>query len=230
VTGWEDVRAEVLRRIRGRDWPPGHIIPAETDLAAALGVARGTVNRALTELTQAGILERRRKAGTRVAEMPVRRVTFAIPVIRREVEARGQVHSLALLVQDLRPPPAAIAARAGTGPGVRLWYLETLHLADGRPHVFEERWLNPDVLPPLPDFARISANEWLVRNIAFTDGEVAFSATAADARVAQALGVSAGAALLVTDRATFDGDRAITLARLFHPPGTRMQAPLAALG
>jgi hypothetical protein len=45
--GWEDIRAEVLRRIRARDWPPGALIPGEEALAAEFGVARATVNRAL---------------------------------------------------------------------------------------------------------------------------------------------------------------------------------------
>ena len=52
---------------RRRDWPPGALIPGEEALAQEFGVARATVNRALSELARAGVLERRRKAGTRVA-------------------------------------------------------------------------------------------------------------------------------------------------------------------
>ena len=70
IGGWEDIRAEVLRRIRVRDWPPGAMIPTEEELATEFGVARATVNRALRELAVAGVLERRRKAGTRVAALP----------------------------------------------------------------------------------------------------------------------------------------------------------------
>jgi GntR family histidine utilization transcriptional repressor len=87
--GWEDIRAEVLRRIRVRDWPPGGLIPTEETLAQEFGCARATVNRALRELAGAGVLERRRKAGTRVALLPVRKATLEIPVIRQEIEARG---------------------------------------------------------------------------------------------------------------------------------------------
>jgi GntR family transcriptional regulator, histidine utilization repressor len=226
VKGWEDVRAEVLARIRARDWPPGATIPAEPELAATLGVARGTVHRALTDLARAGVLERRRKAGTRVAVLPVRHATFAIPVIRQEVAARGQVHAHRLLTRHLTVPPVAVAARAGLGPSAHMLFLETLHLADGRPHAFEVRWLNPAALPALPDFDTISANEWLVRNVSYSTGEIAFSAEAADLRTAQVMEVAPGAPLLVTDRATFAGDQAITLVRLFHAPGHRMAAAL----
>ena len=131
IGGWEDIRAEVLRRIRARDWPPGAMIPTEEELATEFGVARATVNRALRELAVAGVLERRRKAGTRVAALPIRKATLDIPVIRQEVEARGQTHSFRLLVQTEGTPPVPVASRLGLGPSQRMIYLETLHLADG---------------------------------------------------------------------------------------------------
>ena len=71
--GWEHIRAEVQRRIRDRQWPHGAMIPTEEELAAEFGCARATVNRALRDLAQSGVLERRRKAGTRVVALPVRR-------------------------------------------------------------------------------------------------------------------------------------------------------------
>lgn len=224
ISGWEGIREEVLRRIRARDWPPGRTIPTEEELAAEFGVARATVNRALRELAGAGVLERRRKAGTRVALLPVRKATLDIPVIRQEVEARGQVHGFTLLTRTEGAPPVPVASRLGLGPSARAIYLETLHLADGRPFVFETRWLNPAVLPaPLPDFGVVSANEWLVSHVAYETGDIAFTAEAAGTREAAVLGVAEGAALFVTERTTWTAEAAITLVRLAHAPGYRLQ-------
>ena len=39
--GWEDIRTDVLRRIRSREWPPGALIPGEETLAAEFGVKVG---------------------------------------------------------------------------------------------------------------------------------------------------------------------------------------------
>jgi GntR family transcriptional regulator, histidine utilization repressor len=222
VNGWEDIRAEVLRRIRTRVWPLGAAIPGEEDLALEFGCARATVNRALRDLADQGVLERRRKAGTRVAAIPVRKATLDIPVIRQQVEALGQVHDHRVLVQRMGTPPAAIAAEMGL-PGP-LTYLETLHLADGAPFVHESRWLNPAVLPPLPDFAQVSANEWLVTSVTYATGEIAFAAEAAGPAEAQALGVTPGTALFVTERITRDAEGvAITRVRLAHAPGYRLR-------
>jgi GntR family histidine utilization transcriptional repressor len=227
VTGWESIRAEVLSRIRRRDWPPGALIPNEETLAEEFGVARATVNRALTELARAGVLERRRKAGTRVAALPVRKATLDIPVIRAEVEARGQRPGHRLLAQDARPIPPAVAARLALRPGQTMLYLQTLHLADSRPHVLETRWLNPAILPdPTPDFAEISANEWLVGQVAFATGDIAFSAEPATADEAAALACAPGAALFITERTTFTDRAPITFVRLAHAPGYRLQTLL----
>lgn len=223
IGGWEAIRAEVLRRIRTRAWPPGAMIPTEEDLAAEFGVARATVNRALRELASGGVLERKRKSGTRVAALPVRKATLDIPVIRQEVEARGQAHTFRLLVQERRALPVPVASRLGLPEGTALLWLETLHLADAQPFVLERRWLNPAVLPqPLPDFGRISVNEWLVAEVSYARGDIAFCASPADTREAEVMGVEPGTALFITERTTWTADAPITLVRLSHAPGYRV--------
>ncbi len=222
--GWESIRAEVLRRIRARDWPPGCLIPGEEMLAQEFGVARATVNRALRDLAEAGVVERRKRAGTRVAELPVRRARLDIPVIRQDVEAKGLAHGFELLSDEARPAPVPVTARLGLAEGARLRYLETLHLAGGRPYVFECRWLNPAVLPdPAPDFAALSANEWLVTHVSLVSGDIAFCAEPAGAREASVLGVAEGAALFITERTTFGLAGPVTFVRLAHAPGHRVQ-------
>lgn len=223
--GWEDVREEVLRRIRARDWPPGEVIPGEEALAAEFGVARATVNRALRELAEAGLLERRRKAGTRVALLPVRKATLDISIIRQEVEARGEGYAHRVLAQRMEGISLAAAVRMGVPAGASMLFLETLHLAGGRPFAHEVRWLNPDVLPGrvVPDFGAVSANEWLVQNVAYATGDIAFSAEAATAAEAAALGIAAGDPVFVTERVTWTAEAPITFVRLLHGPGYRLR-------
>ncbi len=224
LNGWDVIRHEVLRRIRVGEWPQGTMIPSEVDLAREFGCARATVNRALRELASAGVLERRRRAGTRVAALPVRKATLDIPVIRQEVEARGQTHGFRLLAMRTDPAPVPVASRLGLPPGTPLIWLDTLHLADGQPFVHETRWLNPAVLPwTLPDFGQISANEWLVMQVSYTRGDIAFSAAASTLRESEVLGVPQGTPLFITERTTWLFDAPITLVRLAHVPGYRVQ-------
>lgn len=225
MTGWEDVRTEVLRRIRAREWVPGAIIPGEEALAVEFGVARATVNRALRDLAESGLLERRRKAGTRVAVLPVRKATLEISIIRQEVEARGEHYSHRVLAQRMEAVPMSVALRMGVAAGMPMLFLETLHLAGGRPFAHEVRWLNPGVLPGgvVPDFGAVSANEWLVQNVAYAIGDIAFSAEGANREEAAALGLAEGAPVFVTERMTWTAEAPITFVRLLHGPGYRLR-------
>lgn len=223
MNGWEDIRAEVLRRIRARDWPPGALIPGEEALAEEFGVARATVNRALTALAEAGVLERKKRAGTRVAALPVRRARLEVPVIRLDVISRGLAYAFKLLADRTEPAPSPVTARLGLPEGTPLRYLETLHRAGGRPFVLETRWLNPAILPsPPPDFSAISANEWLVTHVSLVSGDIAFTAEPATPREAEVMGVVSGTALLVAERTTHGTEGPVTLVRLAHAPGHRV--------
>jgi GntR family histidine utilization transcriptional repressor len=221
--GWQDIQAEALRRIRVRQWQPGERIPDEAVLAQEFGCARATVNRALRELAGSGMLERRRKGGTRVALFPVRKAVFAIPVIRQDVEERGLAYSYRLLSDSTVAPPAETLASFRLPAGTALRRVTALHLADGRPWCLEERWINP-ALPGLAEarFDRLSANEWLVRNIGLTGGGVEFSALAAEPETAAALACAPGAALFAIDRTTWLETTPVTAVRLTYAPGHRM--------
>jgi GntR family transcriptional regulator len=65
-TRWAIVAKLLAQRIAQGEYPVGAVIPNEVDLAQQIGVSRSTVRAALGELQQAGMISRRRNAGTRV--------------------------------------------------------------------------------------------------------------------------------------------------------------------
>ncbi len=225
---WQGVQDEVMERIRTRSWKPGETIPNEADLAIEFGCARTTINRALRNLAEAGVLDRRRRAGTRVAVHPVRKATLRIPIIRHEVEARGMRHGYVLLEQSEPAAPETVCAEMNCDIGTRLIKLRALHLADGMPYVIEDRWINPDVVAEArdADFSETNANEWLVANASFTKGEFAVSARSASIEDAKTLETQAGAALINVRRTTWDGPRGITLVNLIYAPGYQIQTEI----
>ena len=225
---WQSVRKEVLRRIHAREWVPGDLIPNEADLAEEFGCARTTVNRALRALAETGLLDRRRKAGTRIALQPVAKATLAIPIIRMEVEAQDLAYGYRLIERALDRPPAAISAGMKTAQQRSLLHLRALHLADNQPYAYEDRWINVDIVPAARDapFAQISGNEWLLRHTPYTHGDIAFSAKAASEDEAKLLSCPVRSALFVIDRLTWDREDAVTSVRLLYPPGHRMRTGL----
>lgn len=228
TTNWQDLQSEILNRIHSREWKPGELIPNEVDLAAEFGCARATVNRALRAVADAGLLERRRKAGTRVAVHPVRKATLSIPIIRHEVESRNQSYSYTLINKQTRKPTAAVRARMGLEKTAKALHLRALHLADAKPYVYEDRWINLAAVPAIKsaNLEIQSANEWLVVNASFTEGDIAFSAIQADAIVAKAMNVDRNEALFVIERSTRNNGQSVTSVRLTFAPGYRMHTTI----
>lgn len=227
-TGWQAIQADVLARIRAREWGPGALIPTEAELATEYGCARATVNRALRDLAEAGYLDRRRKAGTRVAPLPVRKATLAIPVIRLEIEGRGMAYGHELLSRRREAATGALAARMGLRTGAPVLHIRALHRADGAPYCHEDRFVSAEAVPEIlsADLQAISANEWLVRNAPFTGGEFEFSARAAGPEEARVLGCNEGAALFTIDRRTWNGADAVTEVRISYAPGYSMRSEI----
>lgn len=228
VATWQDLQLEILERIQSRQWKPGELIPNEIDLANEFGCARATVNRALRAVADAGLLERRRKAGTRVAIHPVRKATLSIPIIRHEIEARSQSYSYALINQELKKPAAGVRARMALDKATKALHVRALHLGDGTPYVYEDRWINVAAVPEIKtiDLETQSANEWLVANAPFTEGDIAFSAANVDPHVAEIMNVDVNQALFVIDRSTWINGVSITSVKLTFAPGYRMHTTL----
>lgn len=65
---YRQVMETLRRRIEGGEYPVGSRLPAETELAAALGVSRPTLRQALAGLEREGLLDRVKGSGTFVAQ------------------------------------------------------------------------------------------------------------------------------------------------------------------
>lgn len=199
-------------------------MPRETDLALEFGCTRATVNRAMQEVANSGLINRRRKAGTRVTIHPTRIATLQIPVTRLEVEKRGATHKHKLLKRKVTRPPPAVARNLGLNEEQPQLFLQTLHLADDKPYLYEDRWVNINTVPDslADDFIDRSPNEWLVSQAPFTHGDIKFSATNATPEDADLLGISNGTAIFIVDRTTWSGELSVTTVRLSYAPGYQL--------
>lgn len=223
-TGFRAVKAEILRRILNDNWGPGHMLPGEIDLARQFAVARGTVNRALTELTDEGYLDRRRKAGTVVRQAPLRAARFQIPLVREEIEAKNARYGYRLLRRSVESGPEDLRRHLGLIGGTEALHLQCLHLADDVAYQFEDRWISLAALPAAreADFADTGPNEWLVRTVPFSEVEISFSALAASAAVARGLEIEKDVPVFTAERTTWWKGKALTHVQLSYRPGYKL--------
>ncbi|WP_343563990.1 UTRA domain-containing protein [Kiloniella sp. b19] len=218
-SSFQKIHDDLLDKIKSRHWQPGETIPGEEALAVEYGCSRMTVNRAIRELADKGIVERRRKAGTRVASRPDRSAKISISVLRREIEARGASYRYVILDREEVVPPEGMRAKLSLKKGEPALHIRCLHFSDEHPYQFEDRWINPACVPGIreQDFETINPNEWLIEAVPFAEAEHVFSAQLADEQTAELLGIASGAPLFVIERRTWLGDDTITTVKLCHP-------------
>ena len=108
---------------------------------------------------------------------------FEIPLVRNEVEAMGARYRYSLVSREILDAPDWLRARMKLKAGAQVIHLECMHFANHDPFQFEDRWISLDQVPQAveADFEDLSPNEWLVREVPFSDVEISFSANAVDA-------------------------------------------------
>lgn len=223
---WTDVRDTIRARILNRTYAPGDKLPRDEDIALELGCARTTVHRAMQDLSQIGLIERKRKGGTHVLADPVTRATFDIPITRLEVQQSGRKYNYQLISRSIEEVSLPTMARFGIQQPIDMLRVKALHLADNRPFIFEDRWIDIQSMDDIldVDLTRESANEWLVRNKPYSRLDIRFSAMAAEGECAKYLEAPSGSALFVIERTTWIGQAPITTVQAVAAPGYQLAA------
>ena len=144
ATFHEQLLLKLRRMIRGGKYPAGSQFLTEREVAARFKTSRPTANKALNSLATEGLLEFRRGAGTFVKEGALDYDLQQLVSFTEKARAAGRRPSTrVLLFQKTTAAEAPREAQAGLGVSMDepLLYMERLRLADGRPVIFERRYV-----------------------------------------------------------------------------------------
>ena len=209
------VRAEIMS---GR-WPAGHRIPSEHTMLEKFSTTRATVSKALSKLTEAGLLERRRKQGTRVAQTTESHAVIGYLDIRQDIEAKGRTYAYRVVGSSVITAGADTSVWPEVEAGTPLLRLRAVHSGFGKPEVLEERLISLQAAPDAvdADFEAETPNIWLLARLPCTRLRHTIRAEIATAGQAAQLGVLANAPLLVSLRQTWADAMPVTWVKLIYP-------------
>lgn len=215
----ETIRTDIEGRIRSGEWRPGYRIPFEHELVSSYGCARATVNKALTALVAAGLIERRRKAGSFVAHPQVHSAMLAIPDIENIIVGRGEVYRFATANRHVRKARENVAEEQLLREDGDLLAIDGTHFADMLPFAFEERIICLSTVPEASTavFDATAPGSWLLRHIPWTQARHRIRAIAASPVVAEALAIPVASPCLQVERWTWRSGDAVTFVRQSFP-------------
>ena len=215
----ERIRANIEEQILTGVWRPGHRIPYEHELTAQFGCARMTVSKAIASLVNAGLIVRRRRVGSFVAQPRIHSAVLDVPDIQAEITSRAAADGLSLLSRRRRKPARAQPEEVQLAGKGDLLSVRCLHLADGQPFALEDRLISLAAVPSAEeaDFSATPPGTWLLDHVPWTEAEHRIAAINADAETAKLLAITDATACLSLERRTWRGDQHVTHVRQIFP-------------
>ncbi|WP_274626946.1 GntR family transcriptional regulator [Arvimicrobium flavum] len=210
-------------RIYSGEISPGELIEGEQELCKEFGVSRITAKRALNELANAGLVVRERGKGTRVVKRPPPpAVTASIEGWLENISLMGLVTEARVLEFGYVEASEDIAHALEISQGVEVQRAVRVRLLDRKPMSFLVTYVPSDIGRQFDqdDLNSRPLLHLLERaGVDVASARQSISATVADAQVATALGIHAGAPLIEVRRVVRDASgRPVEYIRVLYRP------------
>lgn len=216
---YQQIKNTIQEKIRNGDWKSGQKLPSENELVDALGVSRMTINRALRELTQEGLINRVHGVGSFIADAPRHASLIELKDIAIEIEQSGKRHSSRVLSLGREKASAEIAMQMQLPAGSPVYRLNAVHRQDDIPIQLESRFVNPDLMPDFlqQDFARITSTSYLLKQFQPDEMEHIVRAVMPDEAARKMLLIERSEPCLQLSRRTWKKDRVVTYVTMTYP-------------
>ena len=153
MTLYDQIKDDLLSKIKDGTYPEGQTIHSELELAEIYGVSRPTIRQALQILVSDGYLEKRRRRGTVVTKPKVSQsFTMSISSFEDAMRLAGRLPKTKVLVFKRERANAEVEKRLELTLGQDVFKLVRLRYADDLPNVFVESYIPCALYPGLDSF------------------------------------------------------------------------------
>ena len=219
VPFYEKVKQTISDNIASGVWRPHDRIPSEAELVAQFGFSRMTINRALRELTDEGLLVRLQGVGTFVSEPKGQSALFEIRSIADEIAARHHQHRCEVLTLEQTQANALQATALNVREGTLIFHSVMVHYENDLPVQIEDRCVNAGVVPDYlaQDYSQTTPHAYLSLIAPLTEGEHIVEAVRATAEECALLNIKEHDPCLLIHRRTWSASHIVSHARLLFP-------------
>lgn len=205
---YHQIYEDLALRIRSGHWLPGDDIPSEVELCKHYGVSRGTIQRAVRDLVEQGLLRRERGRATYVS-LP--KLEGSVLATYQESIYRPHDAGARIIRCDLGPAKDDIRRIMGLGVDEEVYELERLRFVRGVPLSLQLSYLPASLCPDLEkcELGASHLNDVLQSEykVAFLRAEEFLEPVKPDEYVASLLRISTDQPVFFVERSSylFDG-------------------------
>ncbi|MGB2706616.1 histidine utilization repressor [Pseudoalteromonas nigrifaciens] len=213
------IKQFIVDKISSARWQENQRVPSENELSNQFSVSRMTARRALSELTEAGILTRSQGLGTFVASFKSQSSLLEIKNIADEVKERNGNYSCTVLALESLPAITSIAIALGIKVNSTVYRSVLLHNENTKPLQIEERFVNPTFATQYlqQNFTLLTPHEYLSNVAPLTQATHTVEAIMPNKQMCQWLNLSSQEPCLQLIRRTWSSNGIVSYARLVSP-------------
>ncbi|PCC14440.1 histidine utilization repressor [Pseudoalteromonas sp. JB197] len=213
------IKQFIVDKISSATWQENQRVPSENELSNQFAVSRMTARRALSELTEAGILTRSQGLGTFVASFKSQSSLLEIKNIADEVKERNGNYSCTVLALESLPAITSIAIALGIKVNSTVYRSVLLHNENTKPLQIEERFVNPTFATQYlqQNFTLLTPHEYLSNVAPLTQATHTVEAIMPNKQMCQWLNLSSQEPCLQLIRRTWSSNGIVSYARLVSP-------------
>lgn len=219
IPAYQQIKQYILQAIHCGEWLTGTVIPTEMQLAERFSVSRMTVNRALKELSEEKVLERRQGSGTFVAQQQFNHTFVEVRNIADNIRQTGKNYRAEVANQGFVPLSNLPTDCQQLFSVAELFQLEIIHYADDIPIQYEKRWVDYELVPEFSqqNFNHVNTSDYLIKHVALVKGYYEIQAILPPDLIATRLNMSKQQPALLLTRYTYSSyDRVVTYVQMWH--------------
>ncbi len=135
---YEDVKRRLLDIIK--KMKPGEKLPSERELIDEIGYSRPTIQKALTDLEQLGIIYRLPRQGAFVADKKLKKTLNKLLSFAEDLALNGDVPMTNLLTYQIIPADATVAEKLHLNVGDSVAHIIRLRFKNGTPIIYDDSY------------------------------------------------------------------------------------------
>ena len=155
------LKEEIKKKILNGTYKENDLIPSERELGAQFNLSSTTVRRALNDLVQERLLERKAGKGTFVRMSKVKRDLRKVLGFTANMQEMGLSPSTKVLSKKIMPANLFARQRLGLEKGSMVVKINRLRLANDVPMMLETRYIRTDLCPGIEKHD-LSSSLWKV--------------------------------------------------------------------